>query len=345
MNAFQFNHPIFLVLLFLLPLLAWWMAKKNPQASLQFPNIHVLKQIQRSHRSPAGKRLIALRLCGLFLLILALARPQWVKQTSNTQVEGIDIVVTLDLSGSMCALDLSTQELIVTRLDAAKLVVQDFIRKRPYDRISMIVFASESYVVSPLTLNHAWLEKNVQRLELGSIDGSGTAIGTALGAGVNRLRDSPDRNSIIILLTDGENNSGDLAPLGAAEAASTYGVKVYTIATGREGRVPVPQMSRDGRVMRDQSGQPIYRGESSLSNYDEEELAAIAELTGGQFYRATEPGDLERIYETIDLLEKTEIELENYAEFHEYYMWPALFGFILLIVEQGLHHTRYRRLP
>jgi Ca-activated chloride channel family protein len=345
MSAFQLDHPVFLLLLLLLPLLAWYMAKKSPQASLQFPNIDVLKQIQRSRRSPAGMRLIALRLCGLFLLILALARPQWVKQTSNTQVEGIDIVVTLDLSGSMCALDLSTQDRIVTRLDAAKLVVQDFIRKRPYDRISMIVFASESYVVSPLTLNHTWLEKNVQRLELGSIDGSGTAIGTALGAGVNRLRDSPDRNSIIILLTDGENNSGDLAPLGAAEAANSYGVKVYTIATGREGRVPVPQMSRDGRVMRDQSGQPIYRGESSLSNYDEDELAAIAELTGGQFYRATEPGDLERIYETIDLLEKTEIELENYAEFHEYYMWPALFGFILLIVEQGLHHTRYRRLP
>lgn len=345
MSSFQFNHPYFLVLLALLPLLAWWMAQKSPQASLQFPSLRLLKKVQQSRRSPAGKQLIGLRLCGLFCLIIGLARPQMVSHTANTNVEGIDIVVSLDLSGSMCALDLSTEDTIVTRLDAAKSVVQDFIGKRPYDRLSIIAFAAESYVVSPLTLNHRWLNKNIQRLELGSIDGGGTAIGTALGASVNRLRANPDRNGIIILLTDGENNSGDLAPMGAAEAASTYGHKVYTIATGKKGRVPVPQMSRDGRVMRDQSGQPIYRGETSISNYDEAELAAIAELTGGQFYRATEPGDLERIYDTIDRLEKTDIELENHAHFHEYFMWPTLLGLILLVFEQVLHHTRYRRLP
>ena len=345
MSAFQLNHPIFLALLLILPILAWWLAKKCPQSSLQFPNLKVLKQVQSTRRSPASKRLIALRLLGLVLLIIALARPQMVHHTAKSNVEGIDIVVTLDLSGSMCALDLSTKESIVTRLDAAKLVVQDFIQKRPHDRIAIVAFASESYVVSPLTLNHLWLVKNIQRLELGSIDSRGTAIGTALGASVNRLRTNPDRSGIVILLTDGENNCGDLAPMGAAEAANTYGIKVYTIATGRKGRVPVPQMNRNGRVMRDQSGQPIYRGDSSFSNYDEQELADIAELTGGNFYRATEAGDLERIYETIDRLEKNDLELENHSNLTEYFMWPALFGFIVLLLEQGLNHTRYRRLP
>jgi Ca-activated chloride channel family protein len=263
----------------------------------------------------------------------------------SSEADGIDIVVTLDLSGSMRALDLSTQEDVVTRLDAAKRVVEDFIGKREYDRIGLVAFAADAFVVSPLTLNHDWLKRNLQRLELGEIDGKGTAIGTAIGASVNRLRDHQARSRIVILLTDGENNSGTLSPIGAAEAAKTLGVKIYTIATGKKGRVPIPQTDRFGRVVRNDEGQPIYRGGSDISNYDETELREIATMTGGRFFKATEEGDLERIYDEIDELETTEIELRSYASFTELFFWPALIGLALLGLEQLLSNTRYRRLP
>mgnify|MGYP005622283069 CR=1 FL=1 len=345
MNFYQFNNPEYLLLLLLLPLLAWWAGRNGPESALRFSNIQLLKTLSRNRRSQPGRFLYSLRLLALIALIVALARPQSGQTSNISDAEGIDIVVTLDLSGSMRALDLSTRENIVTRLDAAKQVVNDFIEKRPYDRIGLVAFASEAYVVSPLTLNHDWLKKNVQRLELGEIDGNGTAIGTALGASVNRLRNHESRSRIVILLTDGENNTGDLSPLGAAEAAKAYQVKIYTIATGKKGRVPAPQTDRAGRVMRDRQGNPIYRGESMNSNYDEVELTKIAAMTDGQFFSATESGDLARIYNEIDALEKTTIELRSYATFTEYFSWPAALGLILLGLEQLLRNTRYRRLP
>lgn len=289
--------------------------------------------------------MLALRLLALGALVAALARPQLGNLNEGQEAEGIDIVLALDLSGSMRALDLSTRENIVTRLDAAKEVVQEFIGKRPHDRIGLVAFAADAFVVSPLTLNHDWLKKNVQRLELGDINLSGTAIGTALGASVNRLRDHESRSRIVILLTDGENNSGTLSPLSAAEAAKSLNVKVYTIATGRKGRVEVAEMSRDGRVIRDRNGNPLYRGRSELSDYDESELREIAKLTGGQFFKASESGDLENIYDEIDELEKTTVELRSYATFTELFIWPAMIGLLILALEQVLANTRYRRLP
>ena len=182
-------------------------------------------------------------------------------------------------------------------MDAAKKVVNEFIEKRPYDRIALIAFAADAYVVSPLTLNHDWLNKNLKRLEIGEIDSSGTAIGTALGASVNRLRNHDARSQIVILLTDGENNSGTLSPIDAADAAKSYSVKVYTIATGKKGLVPVAEMTRDGHIIRGQNGNPIVSRRPMESNYDETDLKKIAEITNGQFFRATETGDLERIYD------------------------------------------------
>ena len=263
----------------------------------------------------------------------------------NIEAEGIDIVVTLDLSGSMRALDLSTQDDIVTRLDAAKRVVDNFIGKREFDRIGLVAFAANAYVVSPLTLNHDWLKRNLERLELGEIDGGGTAIGTALGASINRLRDHDARSRIVILLTDGENNAGAVSPIAAAEVAKTLGVKVYTIATGKKGRVPIPATDRKGQIVRDSEGKPVYRGRSDISNYDEAELTEIAELTGGRFFSATKDGDLERIYGEIDELETTKIELRSYATFTELFVWLASLGLLLLALEQVLRNTRYRRLP
>jgi Ca-activated chloride channel family protein len=345
MSFFQFQDPAFLALLLLLPILAWWAGRMGPEAAVRFSSTAIARAVSRDRRSRPGKFLFGLRLLALAALIVALARPQYGQMNESTEADGIDIVVTLDLSGSMAALDLSTDDAIVTRLQAAKRVVDDFIDKREYDRIGLVAFAQDAYVVSPLTLNHDWLKRNLERLELGEIDGTGTAIGTALGASVNRLRDHQARSRIVILLTDGENNAGTLTPIGAAEAAKTYGVKVYTIATGKKGRVPVPETDRNGRVIRDNEGRPVYRGRQSVSNYDESELREIATMTGGQFFRATEDGDLERVYEEIDQLEKTEIELRSYASFTELFIWPALAGLALLGLEQILRNTRYQRLP
>ena len=345
MSFFQFQNPEYFFLLLLLPIIAWWAGRMGPEAAMRFSSTSLVKAVSRSRRSLPGRFLIGLRILALAALITALARPQMGKMNDTTDADGIDIVVTLDLSGSMRALDLSTQKTIVTRLDAAKKVVRAFIEKRPYDRIGLVAFAADAYVVSPLTLNHDWLKKNLDRLELGEIDGAGTAIGTALGASVNRLRDHEARSHIVILLTDGENNAGQITPIGAAEAAKSYGVKVYTIATGQKGRVPIPEMTRNNRVMRDKDGQPIYRGRAENSNYNEAELNEIAEMTGGLFFKATEDGDLERIYAEIDALETTTIELRTYATFTEYFIWPAALGLAFLALEQLLRNTLYRRLP
>lgn len=345
MSFFQFQNPAFLLLLLLLPLLAWWVGRMGPEAAVRFSSTDLVKSISKHRRARAGQLMFGLRLLALAALVTALARPQMGRMNNSTEAEGIDIVVTLDLSGSMRALDLSTREDVVTRLDAAKRVVDDFIDKREFDRIGMVAFAADAFVVSPLTLNHDWLKRNLKRLELGDIDSTGTAIGTALGASVNRLRDHKARSRIVILLTDGENNSGTLTPIGAAEAAKAYGVKVYTIATGKKGRVPIPQTDRYGRVIRDSSGKPVYRGRSDISNYDETELREIASITGGRFFTATEDGDLERIYNEIDALETTTVELRSFASFTELFMWPALLGLLLLGIEQVLSNTRFRRLP
>jgi Ca-activated chloride channel family protein len=345
MSFFQFDDPVFFSLLLFIPILAWWAGRMGPEAAVRFSSIALVKTISRKRHSRPGKLLFGLRLLALVALITALARPQIGQKNDSTKAEGIDIVVTLDLSGSMRALDLSTQDDIVTRLDAAKRVVDDFIRKREFDRIALVAFAANAHVVSPLTLNHDWLKRNLERLELGDIDGGNTAIGTALGASVNRLREHEARSRIVILLTDGENNAGTVSPIAAAEVAKTLGVKVYTIATGKKGRVPIPETDRNGRIVRDSEGAPAYRGRSDMSNYDETELGEIAELTGGRFFSATKDGDLERIYDEINELETTKIELRSFATFTELFFWPANLCLLLLALEQVLRNTRYRRLP
>ena len=200
----------------------------------------------------------------------------------STEADGIDIVVTLDLWIDAGAGSFDSRR-YRDSTGCSQARCHGLYDKRDYDRIGIVAFAADAFVVSPLTLNHDWLKRNLDRLELGEIDSSGTAIGTALGASVNRLREHQARSRIVILLTDGENNSGTLSPIGAAEAAKTYGVKVSTIATGKKGRVPIPATDRAGRVVRDQDGTPIYRGRSEFSNFDESELREMAIMTGGQF--------------------------------------------------------------
>ena len=344
MAFFQFQDPYFLLLLFTLPILALLSGKMGSGSAVRFSSISLLKKIARKHRSQPGAWLFAIRLLALAAIIVALARPQLGRNREVSDAEGIDIILTLDLSLSMRALDLSTKDELMIRLDAAKKVLLEFIDKRPHDRIGLVAFGGEAYLASPLTLNHDWLKQNLARLDLGVLPYTGTAIGRALATSVNRLRDQEVRSRVVILMTDGANNRG-ISPIIAAEAARGYGVKVYTIATGRKGRVPIALMSRgSNRIVRDSLGCPKHGGQT-LSDYDEATLGRIASRTGGIAFTAKRPGELEKIYEEIDNLEKTAVEIRNYANFTELFFWPALLGLALLCIEQILLNTRYRRLP
>ncbi len=345
MSFYQFGAPWWFLALLLLPLLAWLIGKSGPAAAVRFSSTGLVGKLVRRRAARAGRLLIFLRLLGLAALVTALARPQQGEVTETIEADGIDIVLTLDLSFSMRALDLATRENVVTRLDVAKSVLRDFIEQRRFDRISLVVFGPEAFVVSPLTLNHDWLVRNLDRLELGSIDGAGTAIGTALTSSVNRLESSTADSRIIILLTDGENNAGEITPIAAAQAAAALGIRVYTVATGSQGRVPLARLDRDGRPVRDDAGNPTFFGEYGMSEFDTSDLVTIAEMTGGRFFEATEPDELEEIYALINTLETTEIELRAHAEFTELFHWFALFGLSMLLLEQLLNNTRYRRLP
>jgi len=244
----------------------------------------------------------------------------------------------------MNALDFATRTDLSTRLEIVKRTVADFIEKRPNDRIGLVAFAKESYLVSPLTLNHDWLRQNLERGRTGLVDGSATAIGPAIGMSVNRLRDLPSESRIVILLTDGEDNVGQIPPIAAAEAAKPFDVKIYTIAAGQTGRVPMPRTDREGNILRRPNGD-ILVADYIESRVDSETLERIAEITGGQFYRATNPEELQQIYADIDQLETTEVKLRHFAEFDELFFWPLIIGIGFLALELLLANTRFRALP
>lgn len=339
-----FHNPQLLWLLFALPLLAILKGRTGKQAALVFSSVAIARQVAGKARSSAGQWLFFLRLLGLAALIIALARPQLGEGHSEIEASGIDIMLAVDVSGSMRALDFAQRDEIATRLDIVKRTIAEFIEKRPNDRIGLIAFAKEPYLVSPLTLNHDWLLKNLERLHIGLIEETATAIGAAIGTSSNRLRDLPAKSRIVILLTDGEDTVGQIPPVAAAEAAKAYDIKVYTIAAGTTGRVPMPRLDEAGQIMRNRSGQVLIQG-YQMSNIDDETLQKIAEITGAEYFRATDPEQLEEIYETIDQLEKTEVKIKHYATYQELFIWPALLGLCLLILEQVLTHSVFRRIP
>jgi Ca-activated chloride channel family protein len=229
------------------------------------------------------------------------------------------------------------------RLTVVRSVISEFIDSRKNDRLALIAFAAEPYLVSPLTLNHDWLQRRLDQLEIGQIE-DGTAIGSAIGAATNRLRDIPAETRIIILVTDGANNRGQLEPQAAAEAADAFGIKIYTIGVGREGMVPFPaRFDGNGRPARNREGRIYLR--SSRSDIDLETLRAVADQTGGKYYHATDADSLREIYEEIDELEKTEVELKVRRLFTEVFHLPLAFGLIILALDILLTQTRYRRLP
>ena len=329
MDSFRFADPQLLWLLILLPLLALLRSRKGAAPALIFSSISAVKVIAGGRMTKAGGMAAWLRLAALGLLIIGLARPQWGHTRTEIEASGIDILLAVDVSGSMQALDFTLKGKRVNRLDVVKSVVADFIRQRPNDRIGLIAFAGRPYMVCPLTLDHDWLRQRLNSLHTGMIE-DGTAIGSAIAAGVNRLRDQQAKSRILILLTDGVNNAGKAAPLTAAEAAAVMQIKVYTIGVGRRGVAPMPVEDQFGR-------QRIIQAEVDI---DEETLRKVAAQTGAKYFRATDTNSLEKIYSEINMMEKTIRKIRNFSRYRELFALPVLAALLLLAAELCLSRKK-----
>jgi Ca-activated chloride channel family protein len=251
------------------------------------------------------------------------------------KASGVDIVVAFDVSGSMLSEDFEVKGERVNRFNMARQVLKGFIDERPNDRVGLVLFASQAFVATPLTLDHNFLQENLDRLEIGAINEKATAIGDGLGTAVNRLRDLKAKSKIVILMTDGQNNSGKLDPLLAAEAAKSLGVKVYTVGIGMHGEAPMPA--------RDMFGRKVYQ--MVPVDVDEDTLGKIADETGGKYYRADNAEKFQQIYDEIDKLEKTEASIKKYTQFTELFPWFITVGLAILLIEFVLAQTVFRRLP
>jgi len=330
----SFGHPYFLLLLLLLPLVAWLKGKRGEPPAFVYSSVQLVRGILNITPAKSGGFLSALRWLALALLILALAQPRLTRSETKVSASGVDIVVALDMSGSMISEDFEVRGERVNRFSMARAVLKQFIDKRPNDRIGLVVFASQAYISTPLTLDHDFLLQNLERLQIGVIDENRTAIGSALSTAVNRLREVKSKSKIVILMTDGQNNSGKIAPLTAAEAAEALKVKVYTIGVGLRGMAPMPVLFGGRRV-----------GERMEPEYiDEDTLQKIANRTGGKYYRADNTARFQAIYVEIDKLEKTEKEIKKFALHRELFAWVIMPGLTLVLLEILLRHTAWRRL-
>jgi Ca-activated chloride channel family protein len=320
-------HPEFLWLLALLPLLALMRGRRGPAPALLFSSTAVASAIGSGRRSIFGALLGSFNLLAIAFLILALARPQLGRTTTEIEASGIDIFLAVDVSSSMEAMDFQLDKKSVNRLEVVKSVVSQFIRERPNDRIGLIAFSAKPYLISPLTLDHDWLLQRLQALSIGMIE-DGTAIGSAIGTGSSRLNSQQAKSRLLILLTDGMNTAGRIPPLVAAEAAQALGVKVYTIGAGTRGVAPTPYTDPFGR-------KSIRRVNV---NIDEATLKAIAEKTGGRYFRATDTSSLARIYKEIDKMETTTRTIKQFENYRE--LFSACIGLALLFITIGLFMRR-----
>ena len=333
-ESFQWVHPQALLLLLCLPLLALWKGRRGKPVAVRMPSTLDAIHVGARPRSKAGGFLAFLGLLAIALLIVALARPRHGKGTTDIEASGIDIIVALDVSGSMEALDFKLEGKPANRLAVVKKVVGQFINERPNDRIGMLAFAGRPYLVSPLTLDQAFLGKRLDEVKLGQVE-DGTAIGSAIASAVSHLRDSKAKSRIIILLTDGVNNAGAVNPLTAAEAAKALGIKIYTIGAGTRGDAPIPVRDAFGRT----------RLQTIRVEIDEEMLGQVATATGAQAFRATDTDSLRNIYDAINKLETTTRKLKQYQKYDELYLYFLVPGLCLLLLELILNQTRFRRLP
>lgn len=331
MLPFEFANDLFLyLLLIIVPLMVVWyiLKQKDGTASLQVSSLKAFQGGKHSFRVYLRHFLFLLRIIAVSGLLLVLARPQSSDNWQDVTTEGIDIVIALDISSSMLARDFSPN-----RLEASKEVAVQFISGRPLDRIGLVVFSGESFTQCPLTTDHAVLINLFQELESGMIE-DGTAIGMGLATAVNRLKDSEAISRVVILLTDGVNNRGSVAPLTAAEIAATFGVRVYTIGVGSHGTAPYPVQTAFGTKYQQM---PV--------EIDEETLQEIAQITEGKYFRADNADKLKAIYEEIDQMEKAKIEVQEYSNKDEEFFWFAVMAAIAIFLEILLKHTLLRNIP
>jgi len=303
-------------------------------AAVHYPSLDVLRAVAPAGAGRRRAILGLLRAVVLGLAVVALARPQFGTAETSVHREGVDVVLAVDVSGSMLAEDFTIDGKRTNRLDAVKDVVRQFVADRPQDRIGLVLFAGRPYTQAPLTLDHGWLLQNLARASVGMIE-DGTAIGSALAAATNRLRASTAPSKFIVLLTDGQSNAGNITPETAAEAAGALRIKVYTVGAGTRGMAPFP--------MKDFFGNTVYR--PMQVDIDEPTLEAIAQKTGGRFFRATDFESLRHVYSEIDRAEKAPFEAPEFLDYREVYpwlLWPAL---ALLLLEAGLGETVLRKLP
>jgi Ca-activated chloride channel family protein len=325
-------HPYYLLLLLVIPGIIWWSLKRKKArtASILYSDLRLVKGAGGS-RMPIWHRLpLALRVMAISFFVLALARPQSGRQSQEILTEGIDIILCLDISGSMKAEDFKPKN----RLHVAKEAAAQFINGRMNDRMGMVVFAGQSFTQCPLTLDQGILLDFLERIQIGMIE-DGTAIGMALGTSINRLRDSSAKSKVIILLTDGINNRGQIDPITAARMAAALYIKIYTIGAGTRGQAPYPVED------------PIFgkRYVQMPVEIDEETLKEIADITGGQYFRATAAEKLSQIYAQIDQMEKTLVKTREYVEYSEKFHHALMPAFLLLLAEVALVHTRWRKIP
>lgn len=331
MENITFHNPKLLYLLLLiLPMLGWYIWKQSSlQASLRLSSIQGFAKMPKTYKYYVRHFPAIFRIIAFASLIVAVARPQSTDNWSNTSTEGIEIVIALDISGSMLAEDFKPN-----RLDAAKEDAIRFISGRPNDRIGLVVFSGESFTQCPLTTDHAVLINLINDVKQGMIE-DGTAIGLGLATAVSRLKESTARSRVVILMTDGVNNQGEVPPLTAAEIAKTFGIRVYTIGVGSMGKAPYPVTDMFGRKRYQQMDVEI----------DEEVLTQIAHLTDGKYFRATNNERLEDVYKEIDKLEKSKIEVKEYSKKNEEYFIWVFVGLVLLIAEVFMRHTILRNVP
>ena len=325
-----FAYPELLWLLILLPLIATWyiLQARKTSATMTISSLKPFEGGRRGLRVYLRHSLPILRALSVGFLIIALARPQNTNSWQKDSIEGIDIMLAMDVSGSMQAMDFKPN-----RLEAAKDVAISFINNRPNDNIGMVTFAGESFTQCPLTTDHTELLNMVQDLQMGVLD-DGTAIGMGLATAVNRLKDSKAKSRVVILLTDGSNNMGDITPRMAADIARTFGIRVYTVGVGTRGEAPFPIQTEFG-----------VRIQNVPVDIDEPTLDGIAEVSGGKYFRAVDNETLNEIYKEIDKLEKTRLMTKSFKAYEEKYFVYALIAFLLLLTEFLLRNTLLRSNP
>ncbi len=328
----RFQYPYFLIFLAIVPVLIYWFFRKGHfiSGSIKFPNLNIVKKINTKRAKHSKILLFIIRIAAIIFIILAIARPQSGSREEEVITEGIDIILAMDVSTSMRAEDFKPKN----RLQAAKIVAEDFINGRKNDRIGMVVFAGNSFTQCPLTLDYSIVIKFLSEIETGMIE-DGTAIGMAIGNCVNRLKDSRVKSKVVILLTDGRNNKGELDPVTASYIAETFDIKIYTIGAGKIGEAlyPVDDPIFGKRYVR----MPV--------EIDEDLLKRIADITKGKYFRAENEEKLNQIFQEISEMEKTEIKVKQftrYSEMFAYFLNPALF---LILLEILLANTVFRKIP